>query len=186
MIGIARTGSGKTLAFILPMLRHIIDQPSLEMFDGPIALLLTPTRELALQTYKEIRKFTKSLKLSVTCVYGGAGVKEQIADLKRGTEIVVCTPGESLHVYFLCIIQIGATKIAYLCLQFFEIDLSMSTIPKWFVPSELLESESVPVYLFLVDPFNATFRICLHLCKLIYCMSQLEQIAYRICYKANI
>ena len=94
MIGIAKTGSGKTLAFILPMLRHIIDQPPLEMFDGPIALLLTPTRELALQTYNEIKKFSKSLKISVTCVYGGAGVKEQIADLKRGTEIVVCTPGK--------------------------------------------------------------------------------------------
>ncbi|KAI6652629.1 ATP-dependent RNA helicase DDX46 isoform X4-like [Oopsacas minuta] len=97
MIGIARTGSGKTLAFILPMLRHVMDQPPLQLFDGPIALLLSPTRELALQTYKEVKKFSKSLKLCVTCVYGGAGIKEQIADLKRGSEIVVCTPGRMIE-----------------------------------------------------------------------------------------
>ena len=105
IIGIARTGSGKTLAFILPMLRHVLDQPPLEMFDGPIALLLTPTRELAIQTHNEIKKFSKSLKLSSTCVYGGAGIKEQIADLKRGSEIVVCTPGTAYTYLYLSLIN---------------------------------------------------------------------------------
>lgn len=46
-IGIAETGSGKTLAFVLPMLRHILDQPSLKEGDGPIAIIMAPTRELA-------------------------------------------------------------------------------------------------------------------------------------------
>jgi hypothetical protein len=51
-IGIAKTGSGKTLAFVLPMLRHIKDQPPLENGDGPIALIMAPTRELVAQISK--------------------------------------------------------------------------------------------------------------------------------------
>ena len=96
VIGIAKTGSGKTLAFLLPMFRQILDQPELENEDGPIALILTPTRELALQIYNECKQFCKVLKLKVVCVYGGTGISEQIADLKRGMEIVVCTPGRMI------------------------------------------------------------------------------------------
>ena len=96
LIGIAKTGSGKTLAFVLPMLRHVLDQPPLEYKDGPIAVILTPTRELAIQIYNECKKFCKPLKLQVICVYGGTGISEQIADLKRGAEIVVCTPGRMI------------------------------------------------------------------------------------------
>jgi ATP-dependent RNA helicase DDX46/PRP5 len=51
-IGIAKTGSGKTLAFVLPMLRHIKDQPPLANGDGPIALIMAPTRELVAQISK--------------------------------------------------------------------------------------------------------------------------------------
>lgn len=96
MIGIARTGSGKTLAFVLPMLRHVLDQHPIQNDDGPIAVILTPTRELAIQIYNECRKFCKLLKLWCICVYGGTGISEQIADLKRGAEIVVCTPGRMI------------------------------------------------------------------------------------------
>lgn len=96
MIGIARTGSGKTLGFVLPMLRHVLDQRPIENDDGPIAVILTPTRELAIQIYNECRKFCKLLKLWCICVYGGTGISEQIADLKRGAEIVVCTPGRMI------------------------------------------------------------------------------------------
>ena len=96
LIGIARTGSGKTLAFLLPLFRHILDQPPLDYDDGPISLILSPTRELALQIYAECKKFCKPLKLRVVCVYGGTGISDQIADLKRGAEIVVCTPGRMI------------------------------------------------------------------------------------------
>lgn len=96
LIGIAKTGSGKTLAFVLPMLRHIMDQPPLEANDGPISLIMAPTRELCMQIGKETRKFTKSLNLRVVCVYGGTGISEQIAELKRGAEIIVCTPGRMI------------------------------------------------------------------------------------------
>ncbi|VDO94496.1 unnamed protein product [Soboliphyme baturini] len=96
VIGIAKTGSGKTLAFLIPMYRHVLDQPSLEEMDGPIALIMTPTRELAMQIAKQCRKFTRALGLNTVCVYGGTGISEQIAELKRGAEIIVCTPGRMI------------------------------------------------------------------------------------------
>ncbi|OQR70356.1 putative ATP-dependent RNA helicase DDX46-like [Tropilaelaps mercedesae] len=96
LIAIAKTGSGKTLAFLLPMFRHIVDQPPLETNDGPIAVVMTPTRELAMQITKDCKKFTKALNLRVVCVYGGTGISEQIAELKRGAEIIVCTPGRMI------------------------------------------------------------------------------------------
>ncbi|XP_013115615.1 probable ATP-dependent RNA helicase DDX46 isoform X1 [Stomoxys calcitrans] len=96
LIGIAKTGSGKTLAFILPMFRHILDQPHLEDGDGPISVIMAPTRELCMQIGKDIRKFSKSLNVRVVCVYGGTGISEQIAELKRGAEIIVCTPGRMI------------------------------------------------------------------------------------------
>lgn len=96
MIGIAKTGSGKTIAFLLPMFRHIMDQRPLDEGEGPLAVIMTPTRELALQITKECKKFSKPLGLRVVCVYGGTGISEQIAELKRGAEIIVCTPGRMI------------------------------------------------------------------------------------------
>ncbi|XP_036915412.1 probable ATP-dependent RNA helicase DDX46 isoform X6 [Sturnira hondurensis] len=60
------------------------------------AVIMTPTRELALQITKECKKFSKTLGLRVVCVYGGTGISEQIAELKRGAEIIVCTPGRMI------------------------------------------------------------------------------------------
>jgi ATP-dependent RNA helicase DDX46/PRP5 len=96
LIGIAKTGSGKTLAFLLPMFRHILDQPPLEETDGPIAIIMAPTRELCMQIGRDAKKFSKTLNLRVVCVYGGTGISEQIAELKRGAEIIVCTPGRMI------------------------------------------------------------------------------------------
>ncbi|KAL9358312.1 hypothetical protein Peur_051565 [Populus x canadensis] len=97
-IGIAKTGSGKTLAFVLPMLRHIKDQPPVEAGEGPIGLIMAPTRELVQQIHSDIRKFTKALGIRCVPVYGGSGVAQQISELKRGTEIVVCTPGRMIDI----------------------------------------------------------------------------------------
>lgn len=58
-IGIAKTGSGKTVAFVLPMLRHIKAQRPLEQGDGPIGLVMAPTRELVVQIGKDVRKFAR-------------------------------------------------------------------------------------------------------------------------------
>ncbi|KJE89266.1 DEAD box ATP-dependent RNA helicase [Capsaspora owczarzaki ATCC 30864] len=96
LIAIAKTGSGKTLAFVLPMIRHILAQPPLSADDGPIGLILTPTRELAVQTYTECKRFAAPNQLRTVCLYGGSAITEQIADLKRGAEIIVCTPGRMI------------------------------------------------------------------------------------------
>ncbi|KAJ1722999.1 pre-mRNA processing RNA-helicase [Coemansia erecta] len=96
VIGVAKTGSGKTLAFILPMLRHIKAQRSLEQGEGPVGLVMTPTRELAVQIFRECKPFLKPLGLRAVCAYGGSGIKDQIGELKRGAEIVVCTPGRMI------------------------------------------------------------------------------------------
>src|SRR6185369_11650133 len=66
VIGVAKTGSGKTIAFLLPMFRHIKDQRPLEQMEGPIVIILTPTRELAVQIHKECKHFLKSLNLRVS------------------------------------------------------------------------------------------------------------------------
>ncbi|KAK4907351.1 pre-mRNA processing RNA-helicase, partial [Elasticomyces elasticus] len=96
VIGVAKTGSGKTIAFLLPIFRHIKDQRPIEGVDGPIGLILSPTRELATQIHKECKPFLKALGLRAVCAYGGAPIKDQIAELKRGAEIVVCTPGRMI------------------------------------------------------------------------------------------
>jgi ATP-dependent RNA helicase DDX46/PRP5 len=96
VIGVAQTGSGKTIAFLLPMFRHILNQRPLEKMEGPIALILSPTRELATQIFKDCKPFLKVLGLRASCVYGGPPIKEHIAQLKSGAEIVVCTPGRMI------------------------------------------------------------------------------------------
>lgn len=60
------------------MFRHVLDQSPLEDTDGPISLIMTPTRELCMQIGKDIKKFAKSLGLRVVCVYGGTGISEQV------------------------------------------------------------------------------------------------------------
>ncbi|CAH0049906.1 unnamed protein product [Clonostachys solani] len=96
VVGVAKTGSGKTVAFLLPMFRHIKDQPPLKENDGPISLIMTPTRELATQIHRDCKPFLKSMGLRSVCAYGGAPIREQIAELKRGAEIIVCTPGRMI------------------------------------------------------------------------------------------
>lgn len=95
-IGVAKTGSGKTLAYVLPLLRHIKDQPPVVSGDGPIVVILVPTRELVKQIHSDIKKFAKALGFRCVPVYGGSGIAQQIGELKRGTEIVVCTPGRMI------------------------------------------------------------------------------------------
>ncbi|KAL2817791.1 hypothetical protein BJX63DRAFT_92800 [Aspergillus granulosus] len=96
VIGVAKTGSGKTMAFLIPMFRHIKDQRPLDSMEGPVGLIMTPTRELATQIHKDCKPFLKALNLRAVCAYGGAPIKDQIAELKRGAEIIVCTPGRMI------------------------------------------------------------------------------------------
>ncbi|MBP5283247.1 MAG: DEAD/DEAH box helicase [Treponema sp.] len=88
LIAKARTGTGKTAAFGLPIVQNVHEES-----DHVRALVLEPTRELAIQTCTELQSFTTGKYPRVTVLYGGASYAAQIKDLKRGTEIAVGTPG---------------------------------------------------------------------------------------------
>lgn len=93
LIGLAETGSGKTLAYLLPAIVHVNAQPILSHGDGPIVLVLAPTRELAVQIQQEATKFGASSRIKNTCIYGGVPKGPQVRDLNKGVEIVIATPG---------------------------------------------------------------------------------------------
>ncbi|KAL0249184.1 hypothetical protein GEMRC1_004417 [Eukaryota sp. GEM-RC1] len=93
MVGVSKTGSGKTIAFALPAIVHINAQAVLRPGDGPIVLILAPTRELAIQIETEVAKYAQSSDLRHCCLYGGVPKGGQIRKLRQGVEIVIATPG---------------------------------------------------------------------------------------------
>ncbi|MCZ6591813.1 MAG: DEAD/DEAH box helicase [Alphaproteobacteria bacterium] len=99
MLGIAQTGTGKTAAFALPILHQLSQKPGGKSSRGPRsprALVLAPTRELAIQIGDEFRAYSKHLHLRQTVIYGGVGQGPQVNALSRGVDIVVATPGRLL------------------------------------------------------------------------------------------
>lgn len=91
LIAQAQTGTGKTAAFGLPLLQQLTPKK------GPVqGLILVPTRELALQVTEELISFNKYSRLTITAIYGGASISEQLRRLKKGVDIVVGTPGRIL------------------------------------------------------------------------------------------
>lgn len=93
---VANTGSGKTIGFLLPALLHVAAQPPLRSGDGPIALVLAPTRELVMQIAKEASTFGRPGGVLNAAVFGGVGKNGQINALRQGVEICVATPGRLL------------------------------------------------------------------------------------------
>ena len=98
LIGVAVTGSGKTAAFLLPLLVYIAELPRLDEFewrrnDGPYAIILAPTRELAQQIEIEARRFAGPLDFTVVSIVGGHSLEEQAYNLRNGAEIIIATPG---------------------------------------------------------------------------------------------
>ena len=126
MVGIAQTGSGKTLSYILPAIIHSHNQPDLERGEGPMVLILAPTRlvtlsrlslptflsprELAVQIQQVAASFGQSSRVRNACVYGGAPKFPQLRDIERGAEICIATPGrlnDFLEVFYLFACLLG-------------------------------------------------------------------------------
>src|SRR6185436_2733000 len=82
LIGIAQTGTGKTAAFVLPILEHLSKRPQ------PRALIVAPTRELALQIDENVRLLGKHLRLRCATIFGGVGETPQIQAVRRGVDII--------------------------------------------------------------------------------------------------
>lgn len=96
LIGVAVTGSGKTAAFLLPLLTYISDLPALDEMtknDGPYAIILAPTRELAQQIEIEAKKFATPLGFTCVSLVGGHSIEEQSYNMRDGAEIIIATPG---------------------------------------------------------------------------------------------
>lgn len=145
VVAIAETGSGKTIGFSLPAMVHInayvfrfydtlpiltlvSRQPLLAPGDGPIALILAPTRELAVQIQTECTRFGRSSRLRNTAIYGGVPKGPQIRDLSRGAEIVIATPGRLIDM-----IEAGKTnlrRVTYLVLDEADRMLDMGFEPQ--------------------------------------------------------
>ncbi|VDM41431.1 unnamed protein product [Toxocara canis] len=145
VLGIAKTGSGKTVAYLWPAIVHIMDQPQLKEGDGPIALIVVPTRELAIQAshnvsevgcygllllscylivafdrsriqvYQEAKRFCKVYNIAVVCAYGGGSKWEQQNALKEGAELVVATPGRIID-----LVKIEATNFTRVTFLVFD------------------------------------------------------------------
>ncbi|KAG4989501.1 hypothetical protein AAZX31_11G207300 [Glycine max] len=108
LLGCAETGSGKTAAFTIPMIQHCLAQHPIRRNDGPLALVLAPTRELAQQIEKEVKAFSRSLEsLKTAIVVGGTNIEKQRSELRAGVEIAVATPGR-----FIDHLQQGNTSLS--------------------------------------------------------------------------
>jgi ATP-dependent RNA helicase RhlE len=99
VMGGAQTGTGKTASFTLPLLQRLAPHASSSPSPArhPVrALIVCPTRELAMQVHESVKTYSKHLPLRSVCIYGGVDMKAQVAELRQGREIVVATPGRLL------------------------------------------------------------------------------------------
>jgi len=96
IIGCAQTGTGKTAAFVLPMLHRLETIPQKSKKKRARVLVVTPTRELAVQIEQAVRGYGRFMKLKTIAVYGGTRIEPQIKFLRRGADVVVATPGRLL------------------------------------------------------------------------------------------
>ncbi len=96
LIGCAQTGTGKTAAFVLPLLHRLASEEVHMRGHHVRALVITPTRELAHQIREAVSTYGRFLTLRAVCIYGGVGMENQVAQLRRGADIVIATPGRLL------------------------------------------------------------------------------------------
>ena len=111
LLGIAQTGTGKTAAFGLPILQRLFEDKTPAGPKGVRALILTPTRELAIQIGDSFRTYGKHLHLRQALVYGGVGQKPQVNAIARGVDILVATPGRLLDLMGQGHIRLDAVQI---------------------------------------------------------------------------
>ncbi len=113
LLGQAATGTGKTAAFALPILQRIVNEGKAGS-NGPVALVLVPTRELAMQVCEAIHRYGKALGVRVLPVYGGQPIGRQLHAMRAGIDVVVATPGRALDHLRRGSLQMGAIKVVVL------------------------------------------------------------------------
>jgi ATP-dependent RNA helicase RhlE len=124
ILGIAQTGTGKTAAYVLPLLMKV----KYAQGNHPRALILAPTRELAIQIDENLHKLGKNLDLRYACVYGGTGMQSQIKQIQSGIDIVVATPGRMMDIYLKG--ELILKEIKYLVLDEADKMMDMGFMPQ--------------------------------------------------------
>lgn len=127
MLGSAQTGTGKTAAFALPIIHHLETSVRTNHSKMPRALILAPTRELALQIMESFHAYSRYSKIKTASIYGGVPKRKQIQKLKRGVDVVVATPGRLLDLMNMKIIKLD--EIEYYVLDEADRMLDMGFIP---------------------------------------------------------
>ena len=152
LMGGAQTGTGKTAAFTLPILQRLL--PHANSSPSPAkhpvrALILAPTRELALQVHESVKTYSKHVPLRCMCAFGGVDIKPQIEELRKGVEILVATPGRLLD-------HVEQKSVSFAAVQALVLDEADRMLDMGFIPDvkrilSLLPSERQSLL------FSATF-----------------------------
>ena len=144
LMACAQTGSGKTAAFILPILQNLIamsDLPSLygQAVQEPLCVVISPTRELAIQIHTEAVKFAKGSIIKPCLIYGGTSSGFQLAHISRGAHLLVATPGRLLDF-------VTKGKISFARLKFLVLDEADRMIDQGFLPEvrRMVTHETMP------------------------------------------
>jgi len=146
LMSCAQTGSGKTAAFLLPMINILLTREQIRIPDDfprrmayPRALVLSPTRELSQQIYRECRKFLYCTGFRAVCVYGGAESRAQYRDLEQGVAVLVATPGRLVDF-------LNRNKISLYVCKFTVLDEADRMLDLGFEPQikEILEGFDMP------------------------------------------
>ena len=130
IMGGAQTGTGKTAAFTLPILQRILPFASSSPSPAkhPVrALILAPTRELALQVFESVKAYSKYTPLRAMCAFGGVDIKPQIQELKKGVEILVATPGRLLD-------HVESKSVSFNSVQALVLDEADRMLDMGFIP----------------------------------------------------
>jgi len=147
LMGCAQTGSGKTAAFLLPVIEKMLSEPPVDTVSSvgnrrkvyPAALVLAPTRELAVQIYDGSRKFCYKTGLKTTVVYGGTPIVNQLRELERGCDILIATPGRLVDI-------IDRAKVSLSGIRYLTLDEADRMLDMGFEPQirRIVEEEDMP------------------------------------------
>ena len=121
VLGRGRTGSGKTLAFVLPILTRLAASPNERQARRPRALVLAPTRELALQIQTAMAPLAKAMSLRTMSIFGGVNQNPQVENLRRGVDVVIACPGRLEDLMAQRHVSLDAVEITVLDLSLIHI-----------------------------------------------------------------
>ncbi len=138
VLGCAQTGTGKTAAFVLPILNHLADNAFKTVANRPLALILAPTRELAIQIGDSCDAYGRHVDVSHALIYGGVGQGRQVKAVERGVHILVATPGRLLDL-------MNQEHIYLNRLQIFVLDEADRMLDMGFLPDLKRIIKSLPV-----------------------------------------